>query len=78
MNWSIKFKQPNHNLYGYSTDSIFKFVGIIRRKAGHIYLFKQTADNTKATGVHPPLGVAAGRIDKLHEFRHGRSRASDP
>ncbi|TVL35211.1 hypothetical protein AYI95_02400 [Shewanella xiamenensis] len=43
-----------------------------RRKQKDVtYLFKQIADNTKATSVHHPLGVAAGRIDKLRESRHG-------
>jgi len=27
--------------------------------------------NAEFTEVHPPLGVAAGRIDKLRESRHG-------
>lgn len=27
MDWSIKFKQPQRNLYGHSTDAIFRFVG---------------------------------------------------
>lgn len=26
MDWSIKFKQPQRNLYGHSTDAIFRFV----------------------------------------------------
>lgn len=27
MDWSIKFKKPQRNLYGHSTDSVFRFVG---------------------------------------------------
>ncbi len=26
MDWSIKFKQPQRNLYGHSTDATFRFV----------------------------------------------------
>ncbi|MCL1092065.1 hypothetical protein L2744_21180 [Shewanella profunda] len=31
---------------------------------------------TVATGVHHPLGVVAGRLNKLRESGHGRSCAS--
>lgn len=27
MDWSIKFKQPQRNVYGHSTDVIVRFVG---------------------------------------------------
>lgn len=46
MDWSIKFKQPQRNLYGHSTDSIFRFVGANARLNGEQLLASHTVTNS--------------------------------